>query len=305
MSSISIRIISHLSRSRALTQPIPTRYDCCCFHSLGGEEEVVRRPHRRGSGPACGRVLRKRRERVQARFLLRGGDSGAGPQRVIKGSQPTQRNTLGLARGSAPSNPDRGKFSPAPITPAAFRGCFRPQRRGLRPLRERRCGCRSHAPPGRATGVSSVARWSVYTALTPRGGNRRSFQPRTRPPFPPPPGRPYPRPHRGRRCVRPCPSPRIRELCRVGCRFQAPGIPEYPGTPPAPISLSGTVGPAACGESGMAGSLRGRHSVGANRPDRATKSQRNRFFYEGHNGGQDTVWNSLSPLYKMRYITFR
>jgi len=66
----------------------------------------VRGPRRRGSGPACGRVLRKRRERVRARFLSRGGDSGAGPQRVVKGSQPTQCHTLGLARGSAPSNPD-------------------------------------------------------------------------------------------------------------------------------------------------------------------------------------------------------
>ena len=53
----------------------------------------------------------------------------------------------------------------------------------------------------------------------------------------------------------------------------------------------------------MAGSLSGCPSVGANRPDRATKSQRNRFFYGGHNGGQDTVWESLSPLYKKRYIT--
>ena len=34
-----------------------------------------------------------------------------------------------------------------------------------------------------------------------------------------------------------------------------------------PISLSGTAVPAACGESGMAGSLSGRHSVTANCPD--------------------------------------
>lgn len=72
-----------------------------------------------------------------------------------------------------------------------------------------------------------------------------------------------------------------------------------------PISLSGTVGPAACGESGMAGSLSGRHSVGANRPDRATKSQRNRFCYGGHIGGQAIVWKSLSPLHKASYITPR
>ncbi len=158
LSSISVRIIRHLSRSRALTQPIPTRYDCCCFHSLGGEE-VVKGSHLPGSGPACGRAPRKRRERVRARFLSRGGDSGAGPQRVIKESQPTQRNTLGLARGSAPSNPGGGELPPPPITPGAFRGSSRPQRRGLRPLRERRCGCRSHAPPGRATGTFSVGNY--------------------------------------------------------------------------------------------------------------------------------------------------
>ncbi len=45
-------------------------------------------------------------------------------------------------------------------------------------------------------------------------------------------------------------------------------MPEHPGTPPAPISVSGTVGPAACGETGMADSLSGCHSVGADRPER-------------------------------------
>ena len=72
---------------------------------------------------------------------------------------------------------------------------------------------------------------------------------------------------------------------------------------PGPISLSGTADPAACGETRMAGSLSGRNSVGANRPDRATKSQGNLFFSGGHNGGQDTLWKSISPLYKMLYIT--
>ena len=51
------------------------------------------------------------------RHARRGGDSGAGPQRVIKGSQPTQCQTLGLARGSAPSNPDRREFPPTPHHP--------------------------------------------------------------------------------------------------------------------------------------------------------------------------------------------
>ena len=41
------------------------------------------------------------------------------------------------------------------------------------------------------------------------------------------------------------------QLCWAGCHFQVPGMPEHPGTPPAPISLSGTAGPAACGEAGM------------------------------------------------------
>ena len=73
----------------------------------------MRGPHRWGSGPACGRVLRKRREWVQAPFLLRGGDSGAGPQRVAPGSQPTQCMTLGLARGSGPFEPPAaGEFPP-------------------------------------------------------------------------------------------------------------------------------------------------------------------------------------------------
>ena len=72
---------------------------------------------------------------------------------------------------------------------------------------------------------------------------------------------------------------------------------------PGPISLSGTAGPAACGETRMVGSLSGRNSVRANRPDTATKSQRNPSFSGGHNGGQDTLWKSISPLYEMLYIT--
>ena len=42
------------------------------------------------------------------------GTAGPVPQRVIKGSQPTQCMTLGLARGSAPSNPDCWGVSPWP-----------------------------------------------------------------------------------------------------------------------------------------------------------------------------------------------
>ena len=114
ISSISIRIISHLSRFRTLTQPIPTRYHRCCFYSFGKvEEEVVRGPHRTGSGPAM-RSRSPEEERAGPGALpgRRGGDSGAGPQRVIKGSQPTQCMTLGLARDSTPSIPGRGDSPP-------------------------------------------------------------------------------------------------------------------------------------------------------------------------------------------------
>ena len=49
------------------------------------------------------------------------GTAGPAPHRVVPGSQPTQCNTLGLARGSGPFEPPtRGERSPAPpITPAA------------------------------------------------------------------------------------------------------------------------------------------------------------------------------------------
>ena len=43
---------------------------------------------------------------------------------------------------------------------------------------------------------------------------------------------------------------------------------------PGPIFLSGTAGPAACGEFGMAGSLSGRRSDGANGPDVTVRSGR-------------------------------
>ena len=41
----------------------------------------------------------------------------------------------------------------------------------------------------------------------------------------------------------------------------------------------------------------GRNSVRANRPDTATKSEGNLFFFGGHIGGQDTVCRPISLLY--------
>ena len=49
------------------------------------------------------------------------GTAGPVPQRVVKGSQPTQCMTLGLARGSGPFEPPTGESAPLapPLTPAA------------------------------------------------------------------------------------------------------------------------------------------------------------------------------------------
>ena len=47
---------------------------------------------------------------------------------------------------------------------------------------------------------------------------------------------------------------------------------------------------------------RGRNPVRSNRPDTATKSQGNLIFSGGHNGGQDTLWKSLSHVYTVCYI---
>ena len=52
-------------------------------------------------------------------------------------------------------------------------------------------------------------------------------------------------------------TPNLRALLGAGCDFQAPGIAEHPGTPPAPIPLSETAGLGACGETGMVGLLDG------------------------------------------------
>ena len=65
-----------------------------------------------------------------------------------------------------------------PASGAAFREYPKPQRRGLRPLRERRCASQDlrhvRPTPPRQKGVGP----SDATSLTPRGGTCRSFQDR-------------------------------------------------------------------------------------------------------------------------------
>lgn len=97
--------------------------------------------------------------------------------------------------------------------------------------------------------------------------------------------------------------PLILELCRTSGDFQVPGMTEHSGTRCWTDFSLRDGRSAACGESGMVGSLSGRHAVGANRPDRATKSQGNLFFYGGHNGRQDIVWKSISPLKCLTSLT--
>ena len=93
------------------------------------------------------------------------GTAGPAAHRVVPGSQPTQCNTLGLARGSGPFEPPTGESSPLappslPAAPfslshdraldgarsdsdgsdAAFRGSSRPQRRGAPPSERKALG---------------------------------------------------------------------------------------------------------------------------------------------------------------------
>ncbi len=71
-----------------------------------GTRHAVALPGRGGSG--------SRRATAQCEA----GTAGPAPQRVVPGSQPTQCNTLGLARGSGPFEPPTGESSPlAPPSP--------------------------------------------------------------------------------------------------------------------------------------------------------------------------------------------
>ena len=133
MSSISVRIISHLSRTRALTQPIPTRYDCCCFHSLGGEEKVVRRPHRRGSGPAM-RSRSPEEEGAGPGALPVAGRGQRGRSATRNKGEPAYpMSYIGAGEGLRPFEPRPGGTPPSPLHPAAPFSCSRELRAWLSP----------------------------------------------------------------------------------------------------------------------------------------------------------------------------
>ena len=130
MSSISVHRISHLSRARSLTHPIPTRYYGCCFHSLGGEEEVARGPRRPGSATPWGRVPRKRRERIfgaipvagqvlsRSRRAVRGGGSEAGAATRSAGEPAYPMYDIGAGEGLPPLRTPTGESAPlAPPSP--------------------------------------------------------------------------------------------------------------------------------------------------------------------------------------------
>ena len=77
------------------------------------------------------------------------GRRGAGARTALSAGGASLPNVIhwGWRGAPAPSNPRPGGALPWPPHhggDAAFRGSFRPQRRGGRPLRERRCGCQKH-----------------------------------------------------------------------------------------------------------------------------------------------------------------
>ena len=111
--------IQSLVPNQGLDSADPDSYHRCCFHSLGrggggcegtspsgnGTRHAVAFPARGGSGS----------RRVSSG--AEAGTAGPVPQRVIKGSQPTQCHTLGLARGSGPFEPRPGGTPPCPPSP--------------------------------------------------------------------------------------------------------------------------------------------------------------------------------------------
>ena len=83
-----------------------------------GTRHAVALPGRGGSGSR------------RATAPCEAGTAGPAPQRVVPGSQPTQCNTLGLARGSGPFEPPTGGTPPCPPSspplPSPSPGNFEP-----------------------------------------------------------------------------------------------------------------------------------------------------------------------------------
>ena len=243
------------------------------------------------------RSLHLHRSRAARRRAVRGGDS-RGRRRTAKCRGASLPNVIhwGWRGAPAPSNPDRGKLSTttaraSPSESADLRwsnACTT---------------CLRHPPPCKGATHTTARAW------TPGAGNRRSFRGLWRPGF---------------FCSRwtivsmttsKPPWPSTVSLAPESASF-AGGRLRFPGAwhTRTPRNASCTDFPLRDRRSRRLRGNRngrlaqrpcGRDSVLANRPDTATKSQRNPIFSQGHNGGQDALWKSLSPLYKMRYINDR
>ena len=99
------------------------------------------------------RSLHLHRSRAALRSAVRGGTAGPAPHRAVQGSQPTQCNTLGLARGSGPFEPPTGGELPPtppspPPLPSPSPGNFEPDSHpGLHGAKSRCWAWRGHPIP--------------------------------------------------------------------------------------------------------------------------------------------------------------
>ena len=130
--------------------------------------------------------------RTARRHAVRGGAARPAPHRVVPGSQPTQCNTLGLARGFGPFEPPTGGSaplappsppplpSPSPMTEAsmpreATGKLSTTTARGPPSERKALGWLKSRATPVRHRGFLGGALVRLHR-LDPRGGHRRSVQ---------------------------------------------------------------------------------------------------------------------------------
>ena len=151
-------IISTAFPQGSLWRERPPRGECLpCATVCAGKRSPV--PHQRS----------KRGGRSLHFLSLSCGAISAGREAAAAGDSPACPCCLG-----------RGK----PLSHAGFQAQPGPQWRGLRPLIVHICNCQNRAPSACATPRLKGGHPYDGTALTPRGGNRRSFPRRWRLAFP-------------------------------------------------------------------------------------------------------------------------